>query len=72
MTTATKKAKLFRLLGRRWMTQIDAFNMCRITTISQRVSEWRAEGHCIVDKWVVTPGARFKAYKLVKPTSWTA
>lgn len=69
---AAKKAKLFRLLGQRWMTQDDSTRLCHLRTISQRVSEWRAEGHCIIDKWVVTPGARFKAYKLVKPSSWTA
>ena len=72
MILTTKKAALFRLLGQRWMTHIDALDLCRTTTISQRVSEWRAEGHTIVDKWVVSPGARFKAYRLVKPTKWTA
>jgi hypothetical protein len=62
----TKKAKLFSMLGRRWMTHIDALSLCGIATISQRVSEWRADGHTIVDKWVRSPGARFKAYRLVK------
>lgn len=68
----TKKAALFAMLGRRWMTHIDALNLCGIATISQRVSEWRADGHCITDKWVQSSGARFKAYRLVKPTRWTA
>lgn len=68
----TKKAKLFTLLGRRWMTHIDAMSLCKTPTISQRVSEWRADGHTIVDKWVKSPGARYKAYRLVKPTKWTA
>ena len=72
MTRATKKARLFSLLGRRWMTHIDALMICGIATISQRVSEWRAEGHCIADKWVKSDGARFKAYRLTKPTKWTA
>ena len=72
MNSATKKAHLFALLGKRWMTHIDAMTLCRIATISQRVSEWRAEGHCIADKWVTSDGARFKAYRLVKPTNWTA
>ena len=72
MNQATKKAKLFRLLGQRWMTHAEAMRLCKIQTISQRVSEWRADGHCIIDKWVQSPGARFKAYKLVKPTNWTA
>jgi hypothetical protein len=54
------------------MTHIDALSLCGIATISQRVSEWRAAGHTIADKWVVSPGARYKAYRLVKPTRWTA
>lgn len=61
----TKKARLFKLLGKRWMTHIDALDLCGIATISQRVSEWRADGHTIVDKWVQSSGARFKAYKRV-------
>jgi hypothetical protein len=68
----TKKARLFKLLGKRWMTHIDALDLCGIATISQRVSEWRADGYTIVDKWVQSSGARFKAYRLVKPTRWTA
>ena len=72
MTTATKKAHLFALLGKRWMTHIDALDLCGIATISQRVSEWRAQGYTIIDKWVESPGARFKAYRRVTPTKWTA
>ena len=68
----TKNARLFKLLGKRWMTHIDALDLCGIATISQRVSEWRADGHTIVDRWVQSSGARFKAYRLVKPTRWTA
>ena len=72
VTTATKKAHLFRMLGKRWMTHIDALSLCHIATISQRVSEWRAAGYTIIDRWVKTPGARFKAYRRVTPTDWTA
>jgi hypothetical protein len=72
MTRTTKKDRLLSLLGRRWVTHIDALMICRIATISQRVSEWRRDGHCITDKWVTSDGARFKAYRLVKPTKWTA
>lgn len=60
------------MLGTRWMTHIDALQLCGIATISQRVSEWRAAGHTIVDRWIESDGARFKAYRLVKPTRWTA
>lgn len=70
--TNTKKAKLFAMLGKQWMTHIDALQLCGIATISQRVSEWRAAGHTIADRWVSSSGARFKAYRLVRPTKWTA
>jgi hypothetical protein len=30
------------------------------------MSEWRAAGHVIHDKWVQSNGARFKAYRLVR------
>jgi hypothetical protein len=59
----TKKAKLFAMLGTRWMTHIDALQLCGIATISQRVSEWRAAGHTIVDRWMESDGARFKSYR---------
>jgi hypothetical protein len=62
----TKKAALFRLLARQWVTPLDAMQKCRIMTLSQRVSEWRRDGHTIIDKWVESRGARFKAYRLVK------
>lgn len=69
----TKKARLFKLLGQRWMTHIDALDLCGIATISQRVSEWRADGHTIIARWVKSStGSRFKSYRLLKPTKWTA
>jgi hypothetical protein len=68
----TKKARLFKLLGQRWVSNRAALELCGIYSLSQRVSEWRADGYTIVDKWVQSSGARFKAYRLVKPTRWTA
>jgi hypothetical protein len=62
----TKKADLFRLLSRQWVTPLDALQKCHIMTLAQRVSEFRAAGHVIHDKWVQSNGARFKAYRLVR------
>ena len=73
VNNATKKADLFRTLCRRWLTPLEAVEHCGIFSLSQRVSEWRAEGHCIVDRWVKTPGgSRVKSYRVTKPTNWTA
>lgn len=73
MTDATKKAHLFRTLRTRWLTPLEAVAVCGIFSLSQRVSEWRAQGHCIVDRWVKLPsGSRVKSYRLTKPTTWTA
>lgn len=73
MQTVTKKADLFQVLCRRWLTPLEAAHHCGILSLSQRVSEWRAQGHCIVDRWVKTAsGSRVKAYRVTKPTKWTA
>lgn len=73
MTDASKKAHLFRTLCRRWLTPLEAVSVCGIFSLSQRVSEWRAAGHCIVDRWVKTDGgSRVKSYRVVRPTNWTA
>lgn len=73
MTTATKKAHLFRTLCRRWLSPLEAVEACGILSLAQRVSEWRAEGHTIDDRWVTTGGgSRVKAYRVIKPTNWTA
>jgi len=65
--TNKKKASLFLLLRKQYVTPIDALNKCGIFSLAQRVSEWRRDGHVIGDKWVISPsGARFKAYRLLK------
>lgn len=64
----TKSSRLMSLLARRWLTPLDALRLCGVLSLAQRVSEWRADGISIVDKWVTTPsGARVKAYRLPKP-----
>ncbi|MDO9313374.1 MAG: helix-turn-helix domain-containing protein [Burkholderiaceae bacterium] len=63
----TKKHKLLKLLKAQWTTPIEALEACGILSLSQRVSEWRAAGVVILDKWVTTgTGARVKAYRVVK------
>lgn len=73
MTTRTKKARLVAALGRRWLTPLDAVGECGIFSLSQRCGELKREGHCVIDKWVTLPsGSRVKAYRMVKPSKWTA
>jgi hypothetical protein len=73
VTTATKKARLFRALCRRWLTPLEAVAECGIFSLSQRCGDFRREGHTVLDKWVHLPsGSRVKAYRITRPTSWTA
>ena len=63
----TKKARLLNLLKTQWTTPLEALEACGILSLAQRVSEWRAAGIVILDKWVETgTGARVKAYRVVK------
>jgi hypothetical protein len=69
----TSKATLLALLRRRWVTPLDSAQNGGGFALSQRVGEFRSVGVCIIDKWVKTEsGARVKAYRIVKPTKWTA
>ena len=70
MNANTKKARLLALLKKQYVTPIDALDRCGIFSLAQRVSEWRAAGCVIGDKWVVTQsGARLKAYRLLKAST---
>jgi hypothetical protein len=63
----TKQAKLLKLLKQQWTTPLEALESCGILSLSQRVSEWRASGVVILDKWVKTgTGARIKAYRVAR------
>ena len=63
----TKKADLLKLLGRQWVTPLDALQKCQIFTLAQRVSEWRADGMTIAKQWRTMPsGARVRAYRLIR------
>lgn len=63
MNPATKSAALLRLLRKRWVTVVESQRHCGINSLAQRVSEWRAEGIVIHDKWVEANGSRYKAYR---------
>ncbi|HYF37571.1 MAG TPA: hypothetical protein VD994_19875 [Prosthecobacter sp.] len=58
--------KLFKLLKRKWTTPIDALREAGSFSLAQRVSEWRAAGIAIQDKWVESNGKRFKAYRVTE------
>jgi hypothetical protein len=61
------------LLKRGWITALDSAHLGGCLSLSQRVGEFKRAGVHIADKWVQTEGgARVKAYKVVKPTKWTA
>ena len=64
----TKQAKLLKLLKQQWTTPLEALESCGILSpLPQRVSEWRASGVVILDKWVKTgTGARIKAYRVAR------
>lgn len=63
----TKKAKLMKLLKTQYVTPLEALEATGIMSLAQRISEWRAAGYVIGDKWVVTgTGARVKAYRVLK------
>lgn len=68
-----QKQRTFAMLSKRWLTALQSAQDGGCLSLAQRVSEWRRQGHVIADKWVTTGGgARIKAYRLIKPTRWTA
>ena len=69
----THKAKTLSLLRRGWTTALQSAQAGGCLALAQLVSEWRASGMTVLDKWVETAGgARIKAYRIVGPTKWTA
>lgn len=60
----TMEARLLKLLKRKWISPVDALNEAGCFSLAQRVSEWRAAGIDIRDKWVeLNGGKRVKAYR---------
>jgi Helix-turn-helix domain len=59
------KQRLYDLLKKKWVSPITALNEANCFSLAQRVSNWRADGIVILDKWIDLPnGKRVKAYKL--------
>ena len=73
MSCDTKRKDItLRLLRRGWTTAMQSAMAGGVMSLSQRCGQWRDE-YGIVDKWITTDsGARIKAYRIVKPTKWTA
>ena len=70
---ATKKTTLLAMLKRGWLTALQSALNGGGMALSQRVGELERSGVCIARKWVTTAsGARVMAYRIVKPTNWTA
>jgi hypothetical protein len=63
----TKKARLLALLQRQWVSPLDCLFECHLYTLAQRVSEFRAAGVIVEDRWAYsTSGSRFKEYRVRK------
>lgn len=61
------------LLRKGWTTSLTCAMRGGVWSLAQRVSEMRRDGLTVIDKWVELPsGARIKAYRIVRPTKWTA
>jgi hypothetical protein len=65
MTATTKTARTIELLRKGWLTAMQCAQQGGCWALSQRVSELRAAGTNVPDKWVETAGgARIKAYRI--------
>lgn len=63
----TKKTALLSLLGRQWVTPLDALQKVGVLSLAQRVSEWRRKGYEFHQREVHTSsGSRVAAYRLAK------
>jgi hypothetical protein len=64
---ATKETKTLNLLKKGWITSLECALKGGCLSLSQRVSELRASGRIVMDKWVITKGgSKVKAYRLAK------
>ncbi len=62
VTSVDKIDALVELLSHQWVTVQDSQRHCGLNSLAQRVSELRADGHIVFDKWVKEGGSKFKAY----------
>jgi hypothetical protein len=69
----TRQDITLRLLRKGWTTALDSALAGGVLSLSQRVGTWSREGMHIAKRWEVTKGgAKVMAYRLLKPTRWTA
>lgn len=67
------KERLIGHLKRGFVTPLDALNLVGCLSLSQRCGELEREGHAIDRVWRDLPsGKRVRAYRILKPTRWTA
>lgn len=59
------KDRLMKLMKRRYVTPLDALKHAGCMSLAQRVSQWRAAGVKVEDKWVhLDGGKRVKSYRI--------
>ncbi len=65
MKKQTMESRLLALLKRKWVSPLDALREVQCFSLAQRVSNWRAAGISIADKWIeLDGGKRVKSYHL--------
>lgn len=69
----SQQTDLIRVLSRRWLTALEAAHEVGVLALSQRCGDLRRAGVCVVDRWIKTSsGKRVTAYRISRPTKWTA
>lgn len=61
-----QRESIIKRLKRGWCTGLQALEACGTMKLASRVSELRAAGHDVIDRWVEQGGKRFKAYRICK------
>jgi hypothetical protein len=65
MSTELMKDKVRELMGRQWVTPVEALEKAQCFSLSQRAGDLRRAGVKVEDKWVELPsGKRIKAYRI--------
>jgi hypothetical protein len=63
--TQTKKAKLFALMRRQYVTPLEALEQTGNFALSQRAGEFARDGWKVLKRWTDLPsGSRVMAYKI--------
>ena len=68
-----RKDVTLKLLRKGWTTALQSALAGGVLSLSQRAGQWERQGMHIAKRWHVTDsGARVMAYRVIKPTKWTA